>query len=553
MASSYPGAVDSFVTPDATKKMDDATYGQLPVVTNLQDAVVKIETELGVNPKGGSPTVASRLATLTSAVDAKAPLAGGLIPVAYMGTGSPSGTKALYGDAAWKTPVASTIADYDGTTITPQTGRGTLALWPGSNVSFTWTDSAGSDATILKIDATGGGGGSSVQRYFVAASDADTVEKARATYVCTGTNDQNTINNAITAAVNGGKGGYVELSGGTFNITDCIQMSGRVWLRGQGFGTLIKITGGSWGTENISAANSGQAWFNGSSRNTAGPFPDTKAIEKAAIRLLYDNTTKSKFASYGEAYQISDLRIDVQNYAAHGVFINVAEDNQGWGHSEDGKGRIWNLWINGGGTTSYSGIKLDGCYEWAGSRSNMLHHLQIYNTGQHGVHITDKCTDSWLSEIDVGNAHVNGFYNQGSNHKFTACKAWYCDNDGLVSEGNRNVYTGCEMQNNEYSGFRNNWANATFTGCLSDCNGRTAGAGNARSTGFYFASPTIAVGCISVNDTSFSGVRPQAYGFTFSGSPKCVVQALAKTTDSMVATSGSAGSGSDVSIVTHTS
>jgi len=59
MASTYPGALDTFATNKANAT---ATVTDHPSHHNdLADAVNKIEAELGVNPSGGSATVVARL------------------------------------------------------------------------------------------------------------------------------------------------------------------------------------------------------------------------------------------------------------------------------------------------------------------------------------------------------------------------------------------------------------------------------------------------------------------------------------------------------------
>lgn len=59
MASSYPGAKDAFVTSH-----QDAVNEKILAATinDMADAINKIENELGINPKGGSADVATRLA-----------------------------------------------------------------------------------------------------------------------------------------------------------------------------------------------------------------------------------------------------------------------------------------------------------------------------------------------------------------------------------------------------------------------------------------------------------------------------------------------------------
>ena len=59
MSTVYPSAVDSYTTKVNGVDTPDAAH-----VNNLQDAVVAIETELGVDPAGSSATVSARLGIL---------------------------------------------------------------------------------------------------------------------------------------------------------------------------------------------------------------------------------------------------------------------------------------------------------------------------------------------------------------------------------------------------------------------------------------------------------------------------------------------------------
>jgi hypothetical protein len=61
MASSYPGAVDSFTTK-ATGETVEAAH-----VNDLQNAIVAVQTELGADPAGSAATVLARLAVSLAA------------------------------------------------------------------------------------------------------------------------------------------------------------------------------------------------------------------------------------------------------------------------------------------------------------------------------------------------------------------------------------------------------------------------------------------------------------------------------------------------------
>jgi hypothetical protein len=77
MATSYPGGIDSFNNPSAAGGDNLNTAGVIHDVqhANVNDAVEAIETELGINPSGGSLDVATRLGLLDAAIAARSLLA----------------------------------------------------------------------------------------------------------------------------------------------------------------------------------------------------------------------------------------------------------------------------------------------------------------------------------------------------------------------------------------------------------------------------------------------------------------------------------------------
>jgi hypothetical protein len=60
MATNYPGSVDTFANPSSSTTMDATGYEHDVEHTHVNDAVLAVETELGVNPSGTFSTVAGR-------------------------------------------------------------------------------------------------------------------------------------------------------------------------------------------------------------------------------------------------------------------------------------------------------------------------------------------------------------------------------------------------------------------------------------------------------------------------------------------------------------
>jgi hypothetical protein len=67
MTTSYPGALDSFTNPTSTDALNSSTVPHATQHTNLNDAVLAIETELGTTPKGTYASVKARLDAINPA------------------------------------------------------------------------------------------------------------------------------------------------------------------------------------------------------------------------------------------------------------------------------------------------------------------------------------------------------------------------------------------------------------------------------------------------------------------------------------------------------
>jgi parallel beta-helix repeat protein len=151
---------------------------------------------------------------------------------------------------------------------------------------------------------------------YVAASNAPDLDKARAQYVCTGTNDQNVINQAIQATqstVSGHiQGGTVLLSPGTFNISDAISLTGcyRVTLMGSGWGFwegwIPGNPGGGYEGYGISKIKQTVSGKNGITIEYANPLP------QPALR--------------SQGITISNLYLYGYNKTAEGIYIVDGSD-----------------------------------------------------------------------------------------------------------------------------------------------------------------------------------------------------------------------------------
>ena len=92
MATNYPASLDTFTNPTSTDTLNSITVPHASQHDNLNDAVLAIETELGVAPSGSAATVKDRLdainpsaGTLTASASTTASAANGAISKGTMG------------------------------------------------------------------------------------------------------------------------------------------------------------------------------------------------------------------------------------------------------------------------------------------------------------------------------------------------------------------------------------------------------------------------------------------------------------------------------------
>lgn len=71
MPSNYPGALDSFVNPNAADALDDPPHADQHA--DINDAMEAVQSELGVNPAGSYADVRARLDDLEARIEALEP------------------------------------------------------------------------------------------------------------------------------------------------------------------------------------------------------------------------------------------------------------------------------------------------------------------------------------------------------------------------------------------------------------------------------------------------------------------------------------------------
>lgn len=159
--------------------------------------------------------------------------------------------------------------------------------------------------------------------------------KSKADYICTGTNDQNTINQAITALPGAGnvdimncheyttknEGGTILLLEGPFNLTGAIDIKGHdfITIGGQGNSTVINNTATDGGHA-ISAINP-----------SASDFPTTQGQNKIVIKnlLIQGNESSGDGIHFEETENETIDKVFSQGNGGHGIYIKALTENGG--------------------------------------------------------------------------------------------------------------------------------------------------------------------------------------------------------------------------------
>lgn len=208
MSSNYPGGVDSYVThSDITGEIIHAS-----TTNDIQDAIVAVETELGVNPSGTFPTVAARLGDVDSRIAGGGGGGGGGSTTA---TGVP--TVINVKDATYG--VKGDAKDLTDAVISAGTATLTSASAPfasGDVGKLMYVYGAGVSGALL---ATTISRYTSATQVTLAVTASTTVSGALATY---GTNDTTAWSNAINATKAAGVPGTVFLPAGTSLVTTAL-------------------------------------------------------------------------------------------------------------------------------------------------------------------------------------------------------------------------------------------------------------------------------------------------------------------------------------------
>lgn len=306
------------------------------------------------------------------------------------------------------------------------------------------------NGTEMTWSTPAGGGGSAVRppALVVAASNAPAAVKSSADYVCDGTNDEVQINAALAAAaysvddsLNWAK---VELSGGTFGISNPIKMRTGTWLCGSGFLTIIE------------------------SKSMTGVHGMIELIDiDAHLTSVSNLTLEGNFTAGGTSHGILYRN-------STGAFGAAKETDGDFtsppGNSPDSSHYITDVFLHSFNGTA--GVR-HGIYMDANAIDPKITRVRVKFASGNGFEI-NASSDGKYSQCIVQGAAKAGFNVGGASNMFDNCKAAFCDENGWVVSSSRTQLSMCAAQDNERHGFFISGGDSMLTNLFADSN-RTGG------------------------------------------------------------------------------
>lgn len=301
----------------------------------------------------------------------------------------------------------------------------------------------------------------------VAASNAPQAMQDVADYVCTGGNDQNTINEAINSQSN--LGGVVTLSPGSFNCSGAVKVRTRVALTGSGRASVLRASN-SWSGGMIEAATT--------------------------------NTNK---------VTISDLALDGEYKDVAGILLNVTTKSGFDDGSPDAAIYITDVYIH---AVRSDGLHMTGLH----NRGFCVTRVRVWDAGGHGFVFSSP--DGFVHQCETGSSGGDGFRITKGNSRFTNCKSWFSDGSGYHIAGVRNEFSACEAQDNEQHGFYIASGQVSLTSCHADSNSWNRENPVAQYSGFYIIrdrNRVQLIGCQAYDKNESGRGNWQRWGFVLEG------------------------------------
>jgi len=301
----------------------------------------------------------------------------------------------------------------------------------------------------------------------VAASNAPQNMLDIADYVCTGGNDQDTINEAINSQSK--LGGVVALSPGSFNCSGPVKVRSRVTLVGSGRSSVMRAT---------------TAW-------------------SGAMIEAYSTST--------DKVTISDLGLDGEYKNVGGILLNVTTKNSFEDGSPDAANYITDVYIH---AVRGNGLHMTGRH----NRGYCITRVRVWDAGGHGF-VFDS-PDGFVHQCETGSSGKDGFRITSGNTRFTNCKAWYSDLSGFHIAAVRNQFTACESQDNEQHGFYIASGQVSLTSCHADSNSWNRNQPVAQYSGFHIIrdrNRIQLIGCQAYDKNEGGRGNWQRWGFYLEG------------------------------------
>jgi hypothetical protein len=362
------------------------------------------------------------------------------------------------------------------------------------------TPSAPTNGQILNFDGTNmtwtdpgaiAPGTNTVGVLTVASSESPQAVKDACDYVCTGTDDQTVINQALLLASRAGDGfggqGYigVQLVGPTFYVCNdgatSITMYPSTHLFGSGPGTLIRPM---WPTN----------------------------LDRGAIELISNSTAHVRVSN------LSIGRPTAVTFNGSGIkFIGTGQGDQyEIKTANDAYCVIDHVNVLFAGR---KGIYISGTS--GGLRETQISHCVLWNAAEEGILVSSS------SDCQISDCRANGggsfprFSLSGGNSKIANCKAYFSGGssslnaDGFLVSSSRCEVVGCSAQDNGRYGYNISSLSANISACTADSNSRLQSDGG----GFLITSDCSAQGLVAF-DRGQTVTSPQNRGIIFSGVPQ---------------------------------
>lgn len=305
---------------------------------------------------------------------------------------------------------------------------------------------------------------------------------------CSGSDDQTTINAALATDL-GTDPGRILLSEGVFNLRDALDMYTGQVLEGQGFGTILDLTG--W----VGASNTG------------------------VIRLA--NTSV-----HGIQVKNLTIRCTSRGTNVDGIYLNNSGGSFGGGAfstSPDVQHLIQNVLIlapsgcgirsTGGATDAETAASTNSSTITSTSgnaRGTWISNVFVFFAGRNGLFW--HAPDSFISNFVTGDSQRSGIVSRGGNVRFFGCKSYYSTWHGVVMDGNRNEWGMIEAQDTTLSSFLILGNEITASGLAADSSGN-GGVGD----GMYINGSYCNIEGVIYDRAPSANTGRTRYGVTFGG------------------------------------